>query len=128
MDWYLVPFCDGGSQHHQNAYLECRRIISIAHVVTLGDRYNGSPSIRSGGVRQKFAAYCVPRVVGVVVVSLFEGLRGGCVRGVHMRMSVRRCRVNGWNVKGEMPLDHARVRDGAGVLDPVARRTRKRCL
>ena len=43
-------------------------------------------------------------------------------------MSVYKCRVNGWNVKGEMILGHAHAHGDADVQDPAARRMKKRCL
>lgn len=42
--------------------------------------------------------------------------------------SVCKCRVNVWNVKGRMLPGHGHARDDAGAVDPVVRRTKKRCL
>jgi len=126
MDWVL--FCDGGSQHHRNAYPGCRTAVLIVCVVIPDDRRNVTFAIRSDDARQKFVAYHERRESGVVVGLLFEGLQGECVRGAHKTTSVCRCRVNAWSVKGEMLLGHARVRGGVGAPDPVVRRTRRRCL
>jgi hypothetical protein len=50
------------------------------------------------------------------------------VRGVRHMTNVCRCRVNVWNVKGEMLLGRGRVRGDACAVDLVVRRTKKRCL
>ena len=91
----------------------------------LGRRCNVVPWIRNDGVPRKFVPCYAQKLFEIVVRPSFERLQGACVRGARCMTSVCKRRAN---VKGEMFPDHARARGDAGALDPVARRTKKKCL
>jgi hypothetical protein len=97
-------------------------------VATLGHRCNVTLLIQSDDVRRKSATYYGRVAFGIVVRLLVEALSGAYVRGVQRVTSICSFDVNAWNVKGEMPPGHARVRDDARALDPAVRHTRRRCL
>jgi len=83
---------------------------------------------QSDDARRKSATYYGRAAFWVVVRSLVESLSGVYVRGVQRMVSICRCYVNAWDVKGEVwrPPGHARVRGGARAQDPVVRHTRRK--